>query len=216
MGLPVSPPNALMEASCMKQANALITWLAAIAMLSAAACSRKVAAVNKPPDITPVATPSSPPSRTETPVRQSNVPSPPKQVAVNQTKQPNMPADVRKKLDEYLAKLEDALFDYDQSTIRTDASVALRDDVAVIRGILADYPNQKLVIEGHADERGSAEYNLALGDRRARAVEEFLSSQGIPGPQLAVVSYGKERPVCTDESESCWQRNRRAHVTAAN
>ena len=85
----------------------------------------------------------------------------------------------------------------------------------VIRGILADYPNQKLIIEGHADERGSAEYNLALGDRRAHAVQEFLSSQGIPGPQLAVVSYGKERPVCTDESESCWQKNRRAHVTAA-
>ncbi len=126
-----------------------------------------------------------------------------------------MPADVRRKLDEYLAKLEDALFDYDQSTIRSDAGVALRDDVNVIRGILADYPNQKLVIEGHTDERGSAEYNLALGDRRAHAVQEFLSSQGIPGPQLAVVSYGKERPVCTDESESCWQKNRRAHVTAA-
>jgi peptidoglycan-associated lipoprotein len=127
-----------------------------------------------------------------------------------------MPPAVRKKLDEYLAKLEDALFDYDQSTIRSDASVALKDDVAVIRGILADYPSQKLIIEGHADERGSAEYNLALGDRRAHAVLEFLSSQGIPGPQLAAVSYGKERPVCTDESESCWQKNRRAHVTAAN
>ena len=73
-----------------------------------------------------------------------------------------------------LARLEDALFDYDKSTIRSDASVALRDDVNVIRGILADYPNQKLIIEGHADERGSAEYNLALGDRRAHAV------RGIP------------------------------------
>ena len=127
-----------------------------------------------------------------------------------------MPAAVRETLNQKLARLEDALFNYDQSTIRSDASVALRDDVAVIRGILADYPNQKLMVEGHADERGSAEYNLALGDRRAHAVQEFLSSMGIPGPQLAVVSYGKERPVCTDESESCWQKNRRAHVTAAN
>ena len=127
-----------------------------------------------------------------------------------------MPKAVRDTLNDRLSHMEDALFDYDQSTIRSDASVALRDDVNVIRGILSDYPNQKLVIEGHADERGSAEYNLALGDRRAHAVEEFLSSQGIPGPQLAVVSYGKERPVCTDESESCWQKNRRAHVTAAN
>jgi peptidoglycan-associated lipoprotein len=137
-----------------------------------------------------------------------------KQVAAAPSRSTTMPAEVRKRLSDELARLEDALFDYNQSTIRSDASVALRDDVNVIRGILADYPNQKLVIEGHADDRGSAEYNLALGDRRAHAVQEFLSSMGIPGPQLAVVSYGKERPVCTDESESCWQRNRRAHVTA--
>jgi peptidoglycan-associated lipoprotein len=214
MGLPVLRPNGLMEESSMKQANTLITGLAAIAILSAAACSRKVAAVNKPPDVTPVATSSKQPARTPVTPRQ-NTPSQAKQVAAKQNRPTTMPADVRKKLDEYLAKLEDALFDYDQSTIRTDASVALRDDVAVIRGILADYPNQKLIVEGHADERGSDEYNLALGDRRAHAVQEFLASQGIPGPQLAVVSYGKERPVCTDESESCWQRNRRAHVTAA-
>ena len=199
----------------MKQANSLVTGLAAIAFLSAAACSHKVAAVNKPPNVTPVAATPSQPARTQA-ARQTPPPAAPRQVAVNQRKQTNMPPAVRKKLNEYLAKLEDALFDYDKSTIRADASVALRDDVNVIRGILADYPNQKLVIEGHADERGSAEYNLALGDRRAHAVEEFLSSQGIPGPQLAVVSYGKERPVCTDESESCWQKNRRAHVTAAN
>ena len=199
----------------MKQANTLVTGLAAIAILSAAACSSKgVVRANKPPDITPVAATPSQPSRTPVMPRE-NIPSPPKQVAVNQTKQSTMPPDVREKLEVYLAKLEDALFDYDQSTIRSDARAALRDDVNVIRGILADYPNQKLVIEGHTDERGSSEYNLALGDRRAHAVEEFLSSQGIPGPQLAVVSYGKERPVCTDESESCWQKNRRAHVTAA-
>jgi peptidoglycan-associated lipoprotein len=200
----------------MKQANTLITGLAAIAILSAAACSRKVAAVNKPPNITPVAaTPSSQPART-TAAKEATRPSPPRQVAVQASRPTTMPAKDRKTLSDALARLEDALFDYDQSTIRSDASVALRDDVNVIRGILADYPNQKLVIEGHTDERGSAEYNLALGDRRAHAVQEFLSSQGIPGPQLAVVSYGKERPVCTDESESCWQKNRRAHVTAAN
>jgi peptidoglycan-associated lipoprotein len=200
----------------MKQANTLLTGMAAIAILSAAACSHKVAAVNKPPDVTPVAaTPSSQPPRTPA-AKEANRPSPPKQVAVQQARPTTMPAKERKTLSDALARLEDALFDYDKSTIRTDASVALRDDVNVIRGILADYPNQKLVIEGHTDERGSAEYNLALGDRRAHAVQEFLSSQGIPGPQLAVVSYGKEKPVCTDESESCWQKNRRAHVTAAN
>ena len=196
----------------MKQANSLVMGMAVVAFLSVAACSRKVAAVNKPPNITPVATPSSPPARTQ--ARTQTASAPDRQVAARPSRSTTMPPEVRKRLSDELARLEDALFDYDKSTIRSDASVALKDDVNVIRGILADYPNQKLVIEGHTDERGSAEYNLALGDRRAHAVQEFLSSMGIPGPQLAVVSYGKERPVCTDESESCWQKNRRAHVTA--
>jgi peptidoglycan-associated lipoprotein len=111
--------------------------------------------------------------------------------------------------------MEDALFDYDRATIRTDATVVLKDDVNVVRGILANYPAQKLVIQGNADDRGSEEYNLALGDKRAHAAEEFLTSMGIPEVQLTVISYGKERPVCTEETESCWQRNRRAHITAA-
>jgi peptidoglycan-associated lipoprotein len=196
----------------MKSANSLITGMAAIALLSAAACSRKAVVVNKPADITPVAAVTPAPQPRLAPAK-TEAPAPVTQAAA-QPKPTTMPADVRKRLSDELARLEDALFDYDQSTIRSDATVALRDDVNVIRDILADYPNQKLVIEGHADERGSAEYNLALGDRRAHAVQEFLSSMGIPGPQLAVVSYGKERPVCTDESESCWQKNRRAHVTA--
>jgi peptidoglycan-associated lipoprotein len=126
-----------------------------------------------------------------------------------------MPPQVRGSLNTMLSRLEDALFDYDKDTIRPDATVALRDDVGLIREVLANYPSQKLTIEGHADERGSAEYNLALGDRRAKNVEEFLSTMGIPTTQLTVVTYGKEKPVCTESSESCWQKNRRAHVTAA-
>jgi len=125
-----------------------------------------------------------------------------------------MPQSVRTSLNERLARLEDALFDFNESTIRPDASAALRDDVNVIRDILADYPSQKLTIEGHADERGSAEYNLALGDRRAHSVEDFLSMMGVPRTQLTVITYGKEKPVCTESSEACWQKNRRAHVTA--
>jgi peptidoglycan-associated lipoprotein len=126
-----------------------------------------------------------------------------------------MPPEVRATLNEKLAKLEDALFDYDKSTIRADASTALKDDVGVIRDILANYPSQKLLIEGHCDERGSEEYNIALGDRRAKAAEEFLGSMGIPNAQLTIISFGKDRPVCTDSDEACWQRNRRAHITAA-
>ena len=199
----------------MKQVNLLTTGMTAIALLSVAACSHPKVAVSKPADITPVATVSSQPAPTPAKAKVDAPRAGITQIAAQPSKSTTMPADTRKKLDEYLAKLEDALFDYDKSTIRSDASAALRDDVAVIRGILADYPSEKLIVEGHADERGSAEYNLALGDRRAHAVQEFLNSMGIPGPQLAVVSYGKERPVCTDESESCWQKNRRAHLTAA-
>lgn len=121
----------------------------------------------------------------------------------------------RSTLNERLARMEDALFDYDKATIRTDATTALKDDVDVIRGILANYPTQKLLIEGGADERGSEEYNLALGDKRAQAAEEFLTTMGIPQTQLAIISYGKDRPVCSESTENCWQKNRRAHITAA-
>ena len=121
----------------------------------------------------------------------------------------------RATLNERLAHMEDALFDYDKSTIRTDATTALRDDVKVIRDILANYPSQKLLIEGHTDERGSDEYNMGLGDRRARSAEEFLESMGIPMNQLTVISYGKDRPRCTEQTEQCYQENRRAHITAA-
>ena len=187
-------------------------------LLCAAACGRKGDSIAKlPPDVTPVArvepSPTQTPARTATistaPPQQQQQPAPPaKQNTV-------MPQSVRTSLNERLARLEDALFDFNESTIRPDASAALRDDVNVIRDILADYPNQKLTIEGHADERGSAEYNLALGDRRAHTVEDFLSMMGVPRTQLTVITYGKEKPVCTESSEACWQKNRRAHVTAA-
>ncbi len=124
-------------------------------------------------------------------------------------------AQERETLNQRLARLEDALFDYNKAKIRGDALEALRDDVTVIRGILANYPQQKLIIEGHTDERGSSEYNLALGDQRARAAEEFLSSMGIASEQLRVISYGEEKPACTALTETCWQRNRRAHISVA-
>ena len=122
----------------------------------------------------------------------------------------------RETLNQRLAKLEDVLFDYDKATIRPDASKALEGDVAVVREILSRYPDQKVKIEGHADERGSDEYNIALGDKRAAAAQEFLSGLGIKQSQLEIVSFGKQRPVCTDHNEDCWQKNRRAHLVASN
>ena len=182
--------------------------------LATAGCAKKVA-VAKPADTTPApqaaATPE--PVRTATPAKPAPTKASP-QVA-QAPRSTTMPPEVRKTLNDSLARLEDALFDYDKSTIRSDATTALRDDSGVIRDILASYPSQKLVIEGHCDERGSEEYNMALGDRRARAAEEFLTTMGVSGNQLSVVSFGKDRPVCTDNSEACYQKNRRAHLTAA-
>ena len=100
------------------------------------------------------------------------------------------------------------------ASVKNCSSTALRDDVNVIRDILADYPSQKLIIEGHADERGSAEYNLALGDKRASAAKDFLVQLGVAGDRIKTISYGKERPQCTEANEECWQKNRRAHLSA--
>ena len=182
-------------------------------LLSIAACHKAVpvAAARPAPTTAVAAAPAPAPSATP---RAAAVNVRPSQ-AVQSGRSATMTPQERATLNERLARLEDALFDYDKATIRSDASTVLKDDVGVIRDILANYPSQKLVIEGNADERGSSEYNLALGDKRARAAEEFLTTMGIPDVQLTVISYGKDHPVCTDQTEACWQKNRRAHITAA-
>jgi peptidoglycan-associated lipoprotein len=180
-------------------------------LLFTTACHKSAPVAARPPDTIPVAT--AVPASPATPRSSGALAAPSRPVAQTPRSTTMTPAE-RATLNERLARLEDALFDYDRATIRSDATAALRDDVGVIRDILTNYPSQKLVIEGHADERGSAEYNTALGDKRARAAEEFLTTMGIPQVQLTVISYGKERPVCTDQSEQCYQKNRRAHVTA--
>jgi peptidoglycan-associated lipoprotein len=113
-----------------------------------------------------------------------------------------------------LSDLRDAYFDYDSNNIREEARAALLGDLDALKRILADFPNAAIAIEGHCDERGSAEYNLGLGDRRSTSARDFLVQQGIPADKLKTISYGKERPVCTEASEECWQKNRRAHFAA--
>jgi len=78
---------------------------------------------------------------------------------------------------------------------------------------LAKYPSVRVTIEGHADERGTREYNLALGARRANSVKEYLVSQGVSTGRVETISYGKERPICTDSNEACWAQNRRGVTT---
>jgi peptidoglycan-associated lipoprotein len=103
--------------------------------------------------------------------------------------------------------LKDVFFDFDKSNIREDQKAALAENVAWLRV----NATAKITIEGHCDERGTAEYNLGLGERRAKAVKDYLVAAGIPAERIATISYGKERPFVLGHDESAWKWNRRGH-----
>ena len=111
----------------------------------------------------------------------------------------------------FLEEVGDAFFDYDSAEIRDDAKAALRKNADFFR----KYPTMRITVEGHCDERGSTEYNLALGDRRANAVKSYLTGLGIPADRLNTVSYGKEKPFCMEATEACYAKNRRGHFVQA-
>jgi peptidoglycan-associated lipoprotein len=112
----------------------------------------------------------------------------------------------------FLQEVKDAYFDFNKADIRADA----RDALAKTADFLRRYPQIKVTIEGHCDERGSTEYNLVLGDRRAAAAKNYLVQLGISADRLTTTSLGKERPFCTESNEECWQRNRVGHFVKAN
>lgn len=103
--------------------------------------------------------------------------------------------------------LKDVLFDYDKYSIRDDARPVL-DNVA---SFLKKNGTINISIEGHCDERGTNEYNLALGEKRAKAAKDYLISLGVMPARLSIITYGEEKPLCTEHNETCWQKNRRAH-----
>ena len=103
--------------------------------------------------------------------------------------------------------LKDVFFDFDRYDIRADDAKILDGNATWLKS----NANNLVLIEGHCDERGTNEYNLALGERRAKATMNYLVSQGIQANRITIISYGKERPVCSEKSESCWHKNRRAH-----
>jgi peptidoglycan-associated lipoprotein len=105
--------------------------------------------------------------------------------------------------------VHDVFFDYDSYDLRPDAQTSLPTAASYIKA----HPGLRVVIGGYCDERGSAEYNLALGENRANAARTSLLSAGVPASQLRVISYGKEKQFCTEENETCWQQNRRAQFT---
>lgn len=126
---------------------------------------------------------------------------------------PPAPEAAKPSLDQRLAEVQDVYYDYDKSEVREDARAILQKDADLIKAILSDFPSAVITLEGHCDERGSAEYNLGLGDRRATSAKEFLAQVGLPADRLKTISYGKERPGCTESNEACWAKNRRAHFS---
>jgi len=103
--------------------------------------------------------------------------------------------------------IKDVFFDYDKYDIRPDQQAALQADAQ----FLSQHPTMRFTIEGHCDERGSTEYNLALGDNRANAVKNALVQAGVSADRIRTISYGKEKPFCAESNEQCWQQNRRGH-----
>ncbi|HEY6930651.1 MAG TPA: peptidoglycan-associated lipoprotein Pal [Thermoanaerobaculia bacterium] len=166
--------------------------IAAAALVLLAACAKKppaTAASNAPPET----------SRQET-----RVAAPPSSTPASQA--PDLLSQDLQQLNAH-GYLQDAFFDYDRSELREDARTTLAKDADWLK----KYPSTKLLIEGHCDERGTEEYNLALGDRRANATKEYLAALGINDSRVQTVSFGKDKPFCTAENDPCFQENRRAH-----
>jgi len=103
--------------------------------------------------------------------------------------------------------LAEVYFDLDESSIRDDARPILQRNADWMKR----WASTQVTVEGHCDSRGSAEYNLALGTRRATSVKDYLVNLGVPANRVTVVTKGKEQPVCSEETEGCWQQNRRGH-----
>ncbi len=119
------------------------------------------------------------------------------------------PPQVKTIEEQFNENIHDAFFDYDKWNIRADAQQALVGDADWLK----QHPNVNFIIEGHCDARGSAEYNMGLGDRRANAARKYLVALGVDASRIRTISYGKERPFCTEATSECYQMNRRAHLT---
>lgn len=176
------------------------------AVLAAAACRQRtqpVARVEPPPP--PVAdTPPPPPPPPPPPASEA----PPAATPVALTEEEIF---ARKTLAELNTErpFGDVFFDFDESAIREDARATLAKNAEWLRR----WTSTRITVEGHADSRGTSEYNLALGDRRANAVKDYLASLGVAADRILAVTRGEESPFCFEENESCWQQNRRGHFS---
>lgn len=187
----------------MKLRRSVMLSTAALLMLVVVAgCARRVPPPAPPPPAPPppAATPAPPPPPPPPP-KPAPAP-PPKPLTEDEIFQKKTLAELNAEM-----PLGDVFFDYDMSTIREDARPILQKNADYLRR----WATTRVTIEGHADSRGTVEYNLALGARRSGAVRDYLVSLGIAPDRLLAISRGEETPQCTEEEEACWQRNRRGH-----
>jgi peptidoglycan-associated lipoprotein len=182
-----------------------LTWFLALIVtliVTVSACSKKVPPPPAPAPPPPPAVPAAPPAPPPPPAPAPAPPSTPRALTEEEVFS-------RKSVDQLNSErpLTDAYFDYDKSDLREDGRASLQKDAEYLK----KWSSVVVSVEGHCDSRGSSEYNLALGSRRATAVKDYLVSLGVAANRITVVSKGKEQPFCGDESESCWQQNRRGH-----
>lgn len=173
--------------------------LLSIALLTAVGCARRQKATTAPEAAPPAAVAETAP----TPAPMPEAPAAP-------AEEPDPLGGDLASVNEYLRKqglLADVYFDYDRASLTEQG----REQLARSAEILRRYPQFLVTFEGHCDERGTPEYNLALGERRAFTARDYLESLGVDEGRLRTMSYGEERPVCSDSAEPCWRQNRRAH-----
>ena len=179
-----------------------LTTIVLLVVLTVMSCSRKVPPPPPPPPPPPAAAPPPPPPPPARPPAPAPAPAPPRAPTEEEV--------FSKKTVEQLnaeMPLADVLFDFDMSAVREDQRAVLQKNVDYLRR----WASIRVTIEGHADSRGTNEYNLALGERRGSAVRDYLTGLGIASNRMIVISKGEETPLCTEEAEPCWQRNRRGH-----
>jgi len=128
-------------------------------------------------------------------------------VTVNAPPPPPPPQSSATEEELFSQNVKDIYFEYDKSDIAPDQQAAMQGDISFLK----QHPNIAFTVEGHCDERGSTEYNLALGDSRANAVKSALVQGGVNASSVKTISYGKEKPFCSESNEQCWQQNRRGH-----
>ena len=177
--------------------------IALTAVVAVSACAKKQ----------PVPPPAAPTPAAAPPPRTTPTPPPPPPPAPREAPPAPLTEDevfARKSLDAINAEkpLTDAFFALDSAQIGDEAKPGLQKDADWMKR----WPSTKVMVEGHADSRGTAEYNLALGEQRANAVRAYLVNLGVAADRLTIVSKGKEAPFCSEETESCWQQNRRGHL----